>query len=546
MNKEKEISRYIDDLNTGRKPKDHKNNIEDKEYKQLMETVRKVHSLREVEYPDDLFQKRLIASLLKEAHMDKGVMNKKKVPGNKLIKRTLIFTSAVAAAALLLFVTLDKVMPGENMNIVYAMEKAMKEIYAYHGILEVTQINELGETMTQSKREVWADLKGSYYLKELEGSSTGLITVNNGQKKWQITPEENKVNIFNAFPDPYRFTFELGNELDAVRDALTIKIIGDEYIGERLATKLEVTPDGGASYYLWVDAQTDLPLQRESAMQNAIQYKVTYTSIEFLDSIPEDLFAYALPEGYSEVEIDPEQVVATLEEAEDIAGFQPKFPDDVSGGFTLDYIAVVKNLSAIKLYYNNEMNNKKVVVVQSKVSGDFIPESGAILGSVGENQAEIITTDLSSSIRWQEQGMEYCVIGDITVEDLTSFAEAFSAGEVVIPDSTEAAYEPQVKVEVDLAIEENEQKSVDAGHSPWKLDPAFVTQVFASLLLSPEGIVGEYPIAYEDIIIIENNGVDAVAEIKDKDSLAKYVYLKRLVRQDDTGIWSVVGYDPAE
>lgn len=106
--------------------------------------------------------------------------------------------------------------------------------------------------------------------------------------------------------------------------------------------------------------------------------------------------------------------------------------------------------------------------------------------------------------------------------------------------------EPQIKVEVDLEAEENEQKSVDAGHSPWKLDPIFVSQVFASLLLSPDGIVGDYPIAYEDITIIENNGTDAIAEIKDDKSIAKYVYLKRLVRQDDTGIWSVTGYDTSK
>jgi hypothetical protein len=105
--------------------------------------------------------------------------------------------------------------------------------------------------------------------------------------------------------------------------------------------------------------------------------------------------------------------------------------------------------------------------------------------------------------------------------------------------------EPTVKVDVDLAAEEKEQISVDAGHSPWKLDPVFVAQVFASLLLLPEGIVGEYPIAYEDIEITTNNGTDATAEIKSANSIAKYVYLKRLVRQDDTGIWTVVGYDPA-
>jgi hypothetical protein len=73
-----------------------------------------------------------------------------------------------------------------------------------------------------------------------------------------------------------------------------------------------------------------------------------------------------------------------------------------------------------------------------------------------------------------------------------------------------------------------------------------VAQVFASLLISPEGIVGDYPIPYDKITMIENNGAEAIAEINSDNTLAKHVYLKRLIRQDDTGIWTVVGYDPAE
>ncbi|MDD3173156.1 MAG: hypothetical protein PHF63_05800 [Herbinix sp.] len=107
-------------------------------------------------------------------------------------------------------------------------------------------------------------------------------------------------------------------------------------------------------------------------------------------------------------------------------------------------------------------------------------------------------------------------------------------------------YQPQIIVPVYLPMKEKEQKSVDAGHSPWKLDPIFVTQVFASLLISPEGIVGDYPIPYDTITIISNDGKEAVAQINSEKATAQKVYLKRLIRQDDTGIWTVVGYDPVE
>lgn len=185
--------------------------------------------------------------------------------------------------------------------------------------------------------------------------------------------------------------------------------------------------------------------------------------------------------------------------------------------------------------------------MQSKTSDQFKSAAGAILGKVNNSQAEIITTEPTYSIRWQEQGMEYNVLGDTSIEELSMFAESIAKGEVLIPSKEEeTTVAPKINVDYNLLIEENDQKSVDAGHSPWRLDPVFVTQVFVSLLLSPEGIVGDYPIPYENIEMIENNANDAIAEIKDKDSIAKYVYLKRLVRQDDTGIWTVVGYDPAQ
>jgi len=46
-----------------------------------------------------------------------------------------------------------------------------------------------------------------------------LITVNNGEKKWQVSPAEEQVYIFPSFPDPYKFTLELGNEIKDAKNA---------------------------------------------------------------------------------------------------------------------------------------------------------------------------------------------------------------------------------------------------------------------------------------------------------------------------------------
>lgn len=103
---------------------------------------------------------------------------------------------------------------------------------------------------------------------------------------------------------------------------------------------------------------------------------------------------------------------------------------------------------------------------------------------------------------------------------------------------------PQVEVPIDLEAEKGDQKNVDAGHSPWKLDPVFVAQVFVSLQISPKGIQGDYPIKEEDLKIVRNTGKEVIIEVSGSNSPIKRVYLKRIIRQDNTGIWTIVGYDP--
>jgi hypothetical protein len=102
----------------------------------------------------------------------------------------------------------------------------------------------------------------------------------------------------------------------------------------------------------------------------------------------------------------------------------------------------------------------------------------------------------------------------------------------------------KVIVDVDLEVEKGDQKNADAGSSPWKLDPVFVSQVFVSLKVSPEGIQGNYPVKYEELKLVKSTGKEAVVEVSGKKTTIAKVYLKRLIKQDKTGIWTVIGYDP--
>lgn len=102
---------------------------------------------------------------------------------------------------------------------------------------------------------------------------------------------------------------------------------------------------------------------------------------------------------------------------------------------------------------------------------------------------------------------------------------------------------PQVEVQYNLGVEKNTQKSVDQGHSPWRLDPVATTQVFVSLQLSPSGIEGNDPIELENLKFLHSDNEVAIVEVNDSDTNIHTVYLKRLIRKDESGVWTVVGYD---
>jgi outer membrane lipoprotein-sorting protein len=406
---EKKLSDFIDSLNNEKKPAIE---TDSEELDNLYNVVRQIKSLKEPVMPDKDFPHKIAQSL-----------NVKKKAPIKNRKRTWIGGITSIAAILVIALMINFINPINNSNIVYAMEQAYNNIKAYHGTLEVILNNEAGEEQVQSVLDVWVDKNDNYYIEVLKGSYKGLKTISNGEKVWQRSVDENSKNVFPVFTETYEFIFELGNEIDGVKNAESTKIVGDDNIAGRSSYIMEITPKGGLTYKLWVDKETKLPLQKQDAMNKAIQYTTRYTEIDFEESIPENLITVNLNEGFKEV--------------------------------------------------------------------DF----------VSDEQTDIVE------------------------------------------DKNTVEHNPEVTVDADMEIEKAEQIAADSGSSPWKLDPVYVTQVFVSLQLSPEGIVGDYPVNYDDLSIVENDGTNVKIDVNSDKTDIKTVYLERLIRQDDTGIWTVIGYD---
>jgi len=545
---EQKLSEYIDRLNAEQKPLEDEYSTDSEELKELFQTVKKVRSLREPAMPDADFKKKLAHAIKKQADKPRAK------------QRKWAWISSIAALAAIFALIVNFLLPSGSSHLVLAMENAYQEVKAYHGMLEIVETNAAGKSVTQAKLEVWADKQGHYYVKNIAGPNQGMVTVNNGEKKWQIQHDQKQLQLFSAFPDAYRFVFELGNEIKEVKQAISTKVMGDSQIAGRAAVMIEVTPNGGSPYRIWVDKQTNLPLQKQTAMQNAIQYKVTYTQLDVSEGIPKQMLAYKVPEGYRVIDTNPEQFVNDLNEAAQAVGFYPKTAEKLPNGLVQDKLAIVPKQNLVKIYYQTQDPIKQLIVVQGKSTGEFTPVPTSILGKVGDRTAEIQspifeeTGILSggglyagmtpvSSIRWQQDGFEYAVAGSVSLEELVSFTKEFTGGSFELPAGDESTMEPQVKVQYDLAVEANDQKSVDAGNSPWKLDAVFTAQVFVSLQISPQGITGDYPISQKELKLVQNDGTSAIVEVNSNKTAIKQVYLKRIIRQDSTGIWTVVGYN---
>ncbi|MGI6142788.1 MAG: hypothetical protein ACOYEK_02830 [bacterium] len=162
------------------------------------------------------------------------------------------------------------------------------------------------------------------------------------------------------------------------------------------------------------------------------------------------------------------------------------------------------------------------------------PYKLSALGTAAEGPLEV----LPERLRWRQNGIEIQIEGAQRIELAGQIA-----ADLALPNSAEdLVSKAQVKVSVDNEVVAADQKQVDRGSSPWQLDPLQVSLTFVNLKVTPEGIQGEPEIHMSSFKLVSNNSAEAVVEVTT--GPIERVYLKRLVRQDETGIWTVVGYDP--
>lgn len=514
---EKILSDYIDDLNAERTPDSIYKSDSNPELAQIVKTAQMVRSLKELVLPEPGYPQKLanaVAEKIQNHPAGRGQAVKNQTTRRYLRKWVIPFAAAFIAVFLLLAWVNGRT-GIFNTDVVYAMEKAAAQLSSYHGVLEMSSKNEAGEEWMVRRVEFWVE-GNKYAVRQNDGT----VTVNDNARKWQIRPNSKEVALLPIIPDPTRSGWDLREEAKRAQQ-YPHAVQGTEIIAGRKTTRLQISPPGGLPYYLWVDKETNLPVRLQTAMQNALQTTYTFISFEPNIKIDSGMFAYQPPVGYKVVENDPGQLAATVEEATAISKLTPLLPDEAP-------LRILAFNQRLVLDYGD------TTIIETPARGSFEPAVNSALGSAAGGVLEVGWNKL----QWRQQGIQIQVEGERRVVLACQIAS-----DLTLPDTaTNLAGQAQVQVPVDMKIARADQQQVDAGHVPWQLDPLQVSLTFVNLKVTPEGITGEPKISEFSFKIIANNGVEAVVEVTD--GPIKKVYLKRLVRKDETGIWSVVGYDP--
>ncbi len=520
--KESIVSEYIDALNKEAAPGKTGNGVNDQELEQIFSAVRAVKSLKEPALPDSGFAQGLAEKLttrIQERERSGTVRNASGVLAGqsrpKLSRPKWMIPAAALAACLLILAVMVSSPNMFRNDVAYAMQQAVSNLSSYHGVLEMRSNNQAGEEWLVRRAELWS-VGDRYAVRQDDGT----VTVNNGDKKWQVRPQEKAVAILPVLPDPTRQGFDLRDEAQRALQ-YPHEVVGSEVIAGRDTSKLEIRPPGGLAYHLWVDKQTDLPIQIRTPMQNSLQTTYTFISLEVNSPVEDHLFAYQPPQGYKIVQDDPGQLVATVEEAVLISGFAPLLPD-----------AAPKRVLAFQDRMVLDYGDTTITEVSAQ--GSFAPAPNSALGQAAGGPLEVWWEGL----RWRQNGLEIKVTGPQRVALAAEIAPDLTLPQV----SHDLVSQAQVKVSVDMDIVRANQMQVDRGSSPWQLDPLHVAMTFVNLKVSPQGIIGEPEIGSASFKLELNTGAQAAITVSE--GPVKKVYLQRLLRQDETGIWSVVGYDP--
>lgn len=412
--------------------------------------------------------------------------------------RRLALSAVAVAAGVLIFTAALPTITG-SPNLVLAMEKAVSQLKSYHGVMA-------------DGTEVWRD--GALWKVRRPNGDLQLL---DGTIFWQENAGLKKV-----FMTPPDVANHLEVHLDLARIAEMAlrnphETIGSEVVAGRMTTKLLVKLPEHRSYHIWIDHETNLPLQWERPVVRGTAPLVTFTSFEVNKPITPPLTAYQPPEGYELVDL--RERVVTTENVEQAAGFKPLMPTE--------------NPREIKASQDGVILDYDTVQIRQWPATEPIEIRGmGAYGTAAGGPMEVI----HDSLEWVQNGIRIQVTAQPEAGDRKIALARQIAPDLTMPDPTrDLVSAAKVKVPVEMAEARALQERVDQGD---RMGPSLKDALnTANIYAAEKGGVQRF-----ESKLLANTGGQAVVEISEG-PFAR-IYLQKLVRTELHGVWFIVGYDP--
>ena len=351
-------------------------------------------------------------------------------------------------------------------DMLHQAARLMADAQTGHAVikLQVTMPDESasGTVEVWGQRDAGPDGEPAFHVKVLESDKTealGMVAVSDGGKVWIWKPTEKKVYVgthdeLKTKMAEHKEGFEYGDidrpvyseedmpqtaeeAVDKLLEYFVAERDGSDDVAGTAAEKLRLVPipeqmpeefrANGGLLYLWLRSSDHAPLAVEYVGGAVGSAKVTVTSLELDEALPEDIFTFEIPDEAEVVrlaDIEPPTSL-TAEEAAGMVNFPVLSPAELPAEARLEGINEVRG--AIVQRYRLA-NGASFTIAQGAEGAAETPDVDGELVAVRGAEGTIFSNEdgRRTLLTWTEGGVTFWIGGDLTPDESLAIAESLN------------------------------------------------------------------------------------------------------------------------
>jgi outer membrane lipoprotein-sorting protein len=326
------------------------------------------------------------------------------------------------------------------------LQHSEQELTTAHTLHAGLTIQIDGETYSGSLTgEIWRE--GTSKSRSLVERSTiaqfpaGEIIVSNGTQLWIYDAAQHTVyegqadgNGSSAFGSSSSPANQLTlNLIDAIFQSSNASLVSaPATVNGHQALVIQVTsgqpaangPDYAGQIYL--DRQSDLPLQLSLNLDGFAQVTLTLTDLELNRALPESLFSFTPPPGtrvnaLSQASPTPATGTLTLAQAEQVAGYHLLSIPSTESNYQLEGVDVLTTANGAIFVLHYLMGGASFSIIEGRPLAQEPLPAGSTL-TVRGTTATYATADDNPTLSWKEQGLGIRISGDLDEQQAVAIA----------------------------------------------------------------------------------------------------------------------------